>query len=35
MKWNDRTEVVIEDFRPSSYVMKALSGEISSELVFQ
>ena len=35
MKWNDRTEVVIEDFRPSSYVMKALSGELSPELVSQ
>ena len=35
MMWNDRTEVVIEDFRPSSYVMKALSGELSPELVFQ
>ena len=35
MMWNDRTEVVIEDFRPSSYVMKALRGELSPELVFQ
>jgi hypothetical protein len=26
---------VIEDFRPSSYVMKALRGELSPELVFQ
>jgi aminopeptidase len=35
MMWNDRTEMVIEDFRPSSYVMKALRGELSPELVFQ
>ncbi len=33
MKWDDRTEVVIENFRPSAYVMKALSGELPSEVV--
>lgn len=33
MMWADRTEVVIEDFRPSPFVMKALSGELSAELV--
>lgn len=27
MIWDDRTEVVIENFRPSAYVMKALAGE--------
>lgn len=32
MKWKDRTEVVIEDFRPSAYVMKAISGEGIPEL---
>jgi len=26
MIWDDRTEVVIEDFRPSKYVMEAISG---------
>lgn len=26
MKWDDRTEVVIEDFRPSAYVMNAIAG---------
>jgi len=30
MKWNGespRTEVLIENFRPAAYVMKALAGE--------
>lgn len=27
MKWADRTEIVIENFRPSAFVMKALAGE--------
>lgn len=33
MKWADRTEVVIEDFRPSPYVMKALSSQLAEELL--
>lgn len=33
MNWGDRTEVVIENFSPSSYVMKALSGGVVPELV--
>jgi len=32
MMWDDRTEVVIENFRPSPYVMKALSGQLAAEV---
>lgn len=30
MIWDDRTEVVIENFRPSAYVMNALCGKLDS-----
>ena len=33
MIWDDRTEVVIENFRPSAYVIKAISGQLHGELV--
>jgi hypothetical protein len=33
MKWGDRTEVVIENFRPSGYVMNALCERSAEELV--
>lgn len=33
MKWGDRTEVIIENFRPSAYVIQAMSGEPVGELV--
>lgn len=33
MKWGERTETIIENFRPSAYVMNALSGELLPELV--
>ena len=32
MIWDDRQEVVIENFRPSAYVMDALKGKFSPEL---
>jgi hypothetical protein len=30
MSWGDRTEVVIENFRPSAYVMDAMAGEVAA-----
>jgi hypothetical protein len=33
MSWGDRTEVVIENFRPSAYVINALCEEPLGELV--
>lgn len=32
MIWDDRTEVVIENFRPSKYVIEAISGVMNPEL---
>lgn len=31
MKWGDRTEVVIENFRPSAYVMDAICGRLEAK----
>jgi len=33
MIWDDRTEVIIENFRPSAYVIKAISGLLQEDLV--
>mgnify|MGYP006116481507 FL=1 len=32
MIWDDRTEAVIENFRPSAYVMRALTGALTPEM---
>ncbi|YCM45143.1 hypothetical protein V2O64_03795 [Verrucomicrobiaceae bacterium 227] len=33
MIWDDRTEVIIENFRPSAYVIKAISGQLAPDLL--